>query len=204
MKRFLILMILFIPTFSYASYGRDITLPHFYAHTGITKPAAPNEFLKSWVMGANVGLGLSLDLSKKVELITLFNYHHLTLNKRGVEDLYDASSLAAIQGGPAAITNVQLKANFNFPNNSNPDVISYVYSAVGYSRFHQQEITIYEEDTNVSIDSRTAHIPALELGIGLHYLLEGTSLFIEFGANLGFDDPDNMVYIPVRVGVRIN
>ncbi|MBN1155049.1 hypothetical protein JXB12_09060 [candidate division KSB1 bacterium] len=204
MKRVLIIATMMLLLISSHSFGQDIKLPHFYVHTGITKPASPKEFLKSWTMGANVGLGLSLDLSERIELITLFDYHHLTLNKRGVEDLYNASSLAAIEGGPASITNFQVKANFNFPHDSTANMISYFYTGAGYNHLHQQDIAIYEEEDETLIGSRSSDMPAIEFGIGFHYMMESTSLFVEFGANIGFDEPDILVFVPIRLGVKIN
>jgi len=203
MKRLTVFIIAMIMVAT-SGYGKDFTLPHLIIHSGITKPASPNEFSKSWTTGANVGIGLGYDISKRVELFGTVNYNHLTLNSRGIENLYKTSSLAAIEGGPASITCAQLMFKLNFPSDKTPNILSSLYTGIGYNSLFQKKISIYETDEDKIIDSNTKNMPSIEFGIGFEYLLEDTAMFLQIGVNIGFHDPDNFVYLPVKFGVVIN
>jgi len=175
--------------------------PKFYVNTGISKPFAPESFLRNWRSGYEIGGGVGWMLKDNIEIIPSF-----------LDDFIgDDAVYSSVSGGTTHIIDIGADIKWLVPAKNVSKVTPYVTGGLGYALYNVGEKEIItsaqtfteEKQTAHTEEKQTAHKSWVGAGLGFEILMGGnTYFFLEGRFNLLFAD-ESTVFAPLKFGIII-
>ena len=180
----------------------------FSIQTGLSQNVAPEYFTSGWRSGVNFGGGAGYMLKPGMELVGTVCFSQFTFD---ADEYMEYNELpweeVIVDGGPAAVLNVNASIKFGLSSDPNPRFKPYLFLGTGlFTQFFPEIDVTYvdDEDTMVdTIESETASALGLATGIGVDIELEGVFFFVELGYCMGLVEDENTAFMPLKVGVHI-
>ncbi len=179
--------------------------PKFYVNTGISKPFAPESFLRNWRSGYEIGGGVGWMLKDNIEIIPGLHYNNFAMNDASFLDDFigDDAVYSSVSGGTTHIIDIGADIKWLVPAKSISKVTPYVTGGLGYALYNVGEKEIITSAQTFTEEKQTAHKSWVGAGLGFEILMGGnTYFFLEGRFNLLFAD-ESTVFAPLKFGIII-
>jgi hypothetical protein len=198
----LLLLLLVIQTLPVTGASR----PSIYAQTGLSMPASPEDFNSTWRSGYNLGIGLSKRLSSRVEMQSMFEYHNFSLNDMGYLDSVGLTDAAAsVSDGTISIMTLFAHIKLLYPPKNSDKVLPYLIGGAGLFHKKSEEINYSNGESFFRIPGKSESALGVDGGLGFDILAGATTfLTVEIKIVFGFTGNENTIFIPLKVGVKID
>lgn len=175
----------------------------FYCNSGISFPAAPDEFTDYWRMGFNFGGGIGYSVTPNLTLIGYFDFNGFRFDDDKFLRDYGFSGYGiSISGGEASI--ITFSGNLKATLQTRPSQVRpYFCGGIGLFKLSIGDVTVYGPGGSATAEGDSETAFSVLFGAGIDFAIgERMDLFIEGRYVIGFTEDESTQMFPIKLGIK--